>query len=147
MKPHDDAITDDNMCKTRCSGSSEATCGGDNTINVYSTALNWKTEAFGNYYKGCVQNNRNSRVYEGYFRNFPMNTPEFCSSHCYKLGYTYSGVTNRDECFCDNQEPDYTRNPKLNDDQCNTKCSGDANQFCGGVRSMSVFSTGLERMF
>lgn len=135
------------MCTTSCSGSSEVTCGGDNTINIYTTGLHWRTDAFGSYYKGCVQNNRNIKVYDGYFRNFSMNTPEFCSNHCYKLGYSYSGVTNRNECYCDNQEPNYIRSPKLNDDQCSAKCSGDANQFCGGVWSMSIFSTGLERMF
>jgi len=143
-----DAIAGHSWCSTPCSGSPEMTCGGDDAINIYATGLRWNTDTFGNYYKGCVRNDRNATaVYDGHFRNFSMNTPELCSNHCYKLGYAYSSVANRDGCYCDNREPNYGRSRKRENEKqlCDTKCSGDANQFCGGVRSMSVFSTGLER--
>lgn len=144
IKPHKDALTDKSTCTTPCSGSSKEKCGGTNAMNVYSTGINWRTEAFGNYYKGCIEDNRYRRVYNSYFRNFTMNTPEFCSNHCYKIGYSYAGVSNHNECYCGTREPNYISAPKLNDQQCNTKCSGDANQFCGGLKKMSVFSTGFE---
>ncbi|CAH1711664.1 unnamed protein product [Aphis gossypii] len=142
-KPSEEAMTDDSMCNTRCSGSSQHSCGGHNTINVYNTGLEWQTSTIGNYYLGCFEESQNNRILHGYSRSFSVNTPEFCSNLCYKFGYLYSGVTYKSECFCGNRSPNEPQFPKLDDKQCNTKCSGDANQFCGGGWRMGVFSTGL----
>ncbi|XP_060850898.1 uncharacterized protein LOC132929522 [Rhopalosiphum padi] len=142
-KPSDEAKTGDDMCTTPCSGSSEYTCGGNNGINVYSSGLEWKTDTIGHNYLGCYEENQNNRIFNGYSRSYSVNTPEFCSSLCYKFGYTYFGVTYKSECFCGNQSPNEPKFPKVEDKQCNTKCTGDANQFCGGGWRMGVFSTGL----
>ncbi|XP_022166764.1 uncharacterized protein LOC111031217 [Myzus persicae] len=142
-KPSNEGMTEDNMCMTLCSGSSKDTCGGLNTINVYNTGLEWRTSTIGNYYLGCFEESQNNRILNGYSRSFSVNTPEFCSNLCYKFGYVYSGVTYKSECFCGSQSPNEPKFAKLEDKQCNTKCSGDANQFCGGGWRMGVFATGL----
>jgi len=147
MKPHDDAITEDTMCTIPCSGSSRQTCGGNNTVDVYSTGLEWRTETSGSYYIGCFEDNRYIRVYDGYFQYFSTNTPEFCSNHCYKHAYRYAGVSHKSECFCDIQPPNYIRSPLLEDNQCNATCPGDNNQLCGGTWKMGVFDNGLNREF
>lgn len=133
------------MCTFPCSGSSKHTCGGNSTVDIYSTGLEWRTEEIGYHYEQCVEDNRYNRVYDGYFQYFTTNTPEFCSNHCYKLAYQYSGITNNNECFCDIIWPNGIRSPQVNDEQCSTKCIGDANQFCGGVWRMASFSTGITR--
>lgn len=131
------------MCTTPCSGSSQQSCGGNNAINVYGTGLEWKTDTIGNYYLGCFEESENNRIFNSYSKSFSTNTPEFCSNICYTNGYAYSGVTYKSGCFCGNQPPNESKFTKVEDKQCNTKCSGDANQFCGGGWKMGVFATGL----
>lgn len=143
IKPSDEAKTEDNMCRISCSGSQYHSCGGNNAMNIYSTGMEWKTSAVGNYYLGCFEENENNRIFNSYSQSFSTNTPEMCSTLCYKFGYTYSGVTYKNGCFCGSQPPNESKFTKVDDKQCNTKCSGDANQFCGGGWRMSVFSTGL----
>lgn len=135
------------MCKIPCSGSSQEICGGYNAMSVYTTGLKWNTEAIGNNYLGCFEENQLNRIFNGYSKSFTVNTPEFCSELCYKFGYYYSGVTYKSECFCGNQPPNDSKFPKVDDKQCNTKCTGDANQFCGGGWRMGVFATGLQSNF
>jgi hypothetical protein len=130
------------MCATPCSGSSQQLCGGNNVIDVYSTGMEWKTDAIGNYYLGCFEESQSNRMFSN-SRSLSKNTPELCSTICYKLGYTYSGVTYIEGCFCGNQPPAESLFPKVEDKQCNTKCAGDTNQYCGGGWRMGVFSTGL----
>ncbi|XP_025423118.1 uncharacterized protein LOC112692604 isoform X2 [Sipha flava] len=141
-KPSFEAKTEDNMCATPCSGSSQQLCGGNNVIDVYSTGMEWKTDAIGNYYLGCFEESQSNRMFSN-SRSLSKNTPELCSTICYKLGYTYSGVTYIEGCFCGNQPPAESLFPKVEDKQCNTKCAGDTNQYCGGGWRMGVFSTGL----
>jgi len=135
------------MCTTPCAGSQHVSCGGNNAINVYSTGMQWKSGAVGNYYLGCFEESESNRIFNGYAQSYSTNTPEMCASVCYKMGYFYSGVTYKNGCFCGNQSPNEPKFPKVDDKQCNTKCSGDSNQFCGGGWKMGVFSTGLYGMF
>lgn len=133
------------MCANRCSGSHQQSCGGINAMNIYSTGLEMKTDKIGNHYLGCYEENEQKRIFNGFSQSFSMNTPEFCSNLCYKFGFSYCGVTYKSECFCGNQFA--SKFTKLENKQCNTKCSGDANQFCGGGWRMGVFSTGLSGNF
>ncbi|XP_026809559.1 uncharacterized protein LOC113551491 [Rhopalosiphum maidis] len=142
-KPSTEGKIEDNMCNTACSGSSQQTCGGQNAIDIFNTGLEWRTHTVGNYYLGCFEESQNKRIFHGFSRPYDVNTPEFCSNLCYKLGFAYSGVTYKHECFCGDQPPSQPRFSKVDDKQCNTKCAGDANQFCGGGWRMGVFSTGL----
>lgn len=142
MRPSNEAKTDDNKCTVSCSaGSFQQSC--NNVLSVYRTGLEWKTETIANYYLGCFKDNTNNRILNSYFPSFHSNTPEFCSTLCFKFGYTYSGVTNKSDCFCENQSPNELTFTKVDDTQCNAKCSGDANQFCGNNRRMEMFTTGL----
>jgi len=48
----------------------------------------------------------------------------------------------RSECLCGNQQP--SKLSKINDtNNCNSLCSGDIKQFCGGVWKMGIYSTGM----
>jgi len=131
------------MCKTPCSGSSEQSCGNLKAIHLYSTGYEPKRVAIGNYYLGCFEEMPHNRLFKSYSKSFLMNTPEFCSNLCYTFGYTYSGVTYKSECFCGSQSPTERRFTMVDDKNCNTKCTGDANQYCGGGWRIGVFATGL----
>lgn len=141
MKPFAGAKIEDKMCSNPCIG---VTCDIMNTINIFGTGLESKTDTIGNYYIGCFEENQNNRIFTNFSKSFPaINTPEYCSNICFKNGYTYSGVTNMSECYCGNQLPNEKINPKLDDKQCNSKCTGDASQFCGGTWRMGIFVNGL----
>lgn len=56
-------------------------------------------------------------------------------------------MTYKSECFCGIQPPSEPKFPKVDDKQCNTKCTGDSNQYCGGGWRMGVFATGLQGNF
>ncbi|XP_050420558.1 uncharacterized protein LOC126833331 [Adelges cooleyi] len=144
-KPSDEAKTDsDDECNTPCSGDATAKCGGKNVIDVYSTGLKWPTTEVGNYYLGCYEETAENRIFNGFSRSYMVNTPAFCTKLCYKMGFGYAGVTYKSECFCGSHSPNTVRFTKVEDSQCNTKCSGDANQYCGGGWRMGVFATGLK---
>jgi len=136
------------MCDIPCSGAHDSEllyCGGNDAMDVYSTGLNRKTNAIGNYYLGCFEESQNNRIFNDNSKSFLFlsNTPEFCSKLCYKFGYTHSGVTFKSECICGSHLPNKSVFSKLEDHQCNSKCSGDSNQYCGGDWKMGVFATGL----
>lgn len=139
------------MCEIPCSGTRNGEyCGGHSAMNVYSIGLNRKTNAIGNYYLGCFEESQNNRIFNNNNSKsflFLTNTPQFCSNLCYKFGYTHSGVKYKSECSCGSLSTDKSVLRKLEDYQCNSKCSGDANQYCGDVSKMGVFATGLHGMY
>ncbi|XP_050537386.1 uncharacterized protein LOC126903300 isoform X2 [Daktulosphaira vitifoliae] len=134
----------ESACHTPCSGARDQKCGGNNVINVYHTGLKWETTVMSNHYIGCYEESADNRIFNGYSKSFPVNTPSFCTKLCFKKGFKYAGVTYKSECFCGDQPPNESTFSKVEDNQCNTKCSGDANQFCGGGWRMGVFTTGLK---
>jgi hypothetical protein len=60
----------------------------------------------------------------------------------YKLLNFYSNQKYyRSECWCGNQKP--LKISKVEDANCNSPCSGDSKQFCGGGWKMGIYSTGI----
>jgi len=47
----------------------------------------------------------------------------------------------RSECWCGNQKP--SKSSKVEDINCDSPCSGNTNQFCGGGWKMGIYSTGI----
>lgn len=62
-------------------------------------------------------------------------TPLLCAGIC--QGYAYMGVEFSSQCMCGNTLP--VNNSKLADQECNTTCSGDPTQSCGGVWRLNLF--------
>lgn len=60
------------------------------------------------------------------------NCRNFCGN------YTYFGVENGKECFCDNTVRYY--NLKYQTD-CNMQCSGDQTEICGGKDRLNIYHT------
>ncbi|WWC65393.1 uncharacterized protein I303_108011 [Kwoniella dejecticola CBS 10117] len=57
-------------------------------------------------------------------------TPSMCQIWCNANYYTYSGISGGNTCGCSNTVDGLTSTASSN---CNNKCTGDANQLCGGA--------------
>lgn len=66
-------------------------------------------------------------------------TPENCVQECKYQNYKFAGVQYGYLCFCGNAFGRYKRLP---DNDCNSKCKGDAFRNCGGYYHNSVYSVG-----
>ena len=64
-------------------------------------------------------------------------TVERCTGKCKEKGYSYAGVQFYKECWCGNEMPKHYA-PKY---ECNTPCSGNRNQYCGGNLRLNVYRT------
>jgi len=58
------------------------------------------------------------------------------------VGLKYAGVQNGNQCFCGNS---YGRYGVKSESDCNKKCSGNADQICGGSWRNNVYSTGISK--
>ena len=63
-------------------------------------------------------------------------TPNKCQYMCRNQGYRYAGVRSGNECWCGNSEKLGELRPEW---ECNTPCTGDANQNCGGLLRQNVY--------
>ncbi|CAG7852330.1 SubName: Full=Related to copper radical oxidase-Phanerochaete chrysosporium {ECO:0000313/EMBL:CCA69742.1} [Serendipita indica DSM 11827] len=62
-----------------------------------------------------------------------------CVVGCQLAGYSIAGVMNGNQCFCDNaMSPDA---PELDAEQCDSACSGNSLEVCGGVWHYDIYYT------
>ena len=67
-------------------------------------------------------------------------THESCLNHCKRLGFAWCGVEYRHECWCGRNPPDdKLKRPQK---ECNMRCTGSSQQFCGGGWRINIFQTG-----
>ena len=52
----------------------------------------------------------------------------------------YAGLKNSSLCYCGDTYPTYSAS---SDTECDTACSGDNNQVCGGAEAISIYRTEL----
>ena len=64
-------------------------------------------------------------------------TIEKCIEFCSNDGYAFAGVESEDECYCGNNAPNQNL---IADSGCNSKCSGDQTQICGGHWKINIYS-------
>ena len=86
---------------------------------------------------GCYTDNGSGRTLGVSLSSSSSNTPAECASRCSAQNYRYSGTEYSHECYCDN----YIRNsaaPASDPTTCNTKCSGDSSQICGGGNRITI---------
>ncbi|XP_050059331.1 uncharacterized protein LOC114123800 isoform X3 [Aphis gossypii] len=131
-------------CNATCAGGKENACGDRDHYSVFTTGL--KTSRVpGNHYLGCYEE---TDVYRAFKKNqsieFPyVNTPNICSKHCDRTGYEYFQLSSRESCFCGNSHPADDGAIRVDDNQCSTQCSGDANKYCGGAFKIAAFRIGM----
>lgn len=155
-------------CNMLCAGSKCTYCGAGNRLSVYSqgggqqssqqsqqasvvstvNAVTTSTSApqatnlpqgWTSY--GCWVDGANGRILGYQLPDSNQLTIQSCAAACAKLGYTISGTEYSSQCFCGNQ---IVNGGKTADQQssCNTPCSGNSAQMCGGGGRISIYSSG-----
>jgi len=69
-----------------------------------------------------------------------QQTPATCLTYCRSLGYIYAGLASASSCYCSSANALNGYSPQQYSSNCNTPCSGDATQFCGGSNLVSIWS-------
>lgn len=144
VSPSMDGKTDDQNCNGTCSGGSELACAADRShYTVFTTGLRAKTVA-GHYFLGCYHDDANAgqRKAMASVELTGVNTPNICSKHCDKGGFAYFGLSHGRWCWCGNVRPDDRLRASDAVDTCATRCTGDANKYCGGVMTTAVYRIG-----
>ncbi|KAI5923224.1 hypothetical protein F4810DRAFT_211741 [Camillea tinctor] len=97
--------------------------------------------------QGCWQDGPNGRIMPTY--QAPDNqelTLQSCAQLCASNGYTISGTEYYTQCFCGNAI--YNGGVASKDtSSCNTPCSGDSTQMCGGPGYLTIYSDGTPQTF
>ena len=63
-------------------------------------------------------------------------TSSNCVDHCSKISTSMSGTENGGQCFCGTS---LVNSKQVDTSKCNTPCTGDAGQTCGGGGTLSVY--------
>ena len=92
-------------------------------------------------YKGCYVDNANGRILNTQKPDSQTLTIESCVAACVASGYKVAGMEYSTQCFCGNS---ITNGGVLAnaDTDCNTACSGNNKEECGGGNRMSIYARG-----
>ncbi|XP_065220734.1 uncharacterized protein LOC135845823 [Planococcus citri] len=117
---------------------------GESRVTIYETGIIPKGENAipAKTYMGCyIDDKPDFRVLKGSWQEFADNSPDKCHKHCYKQGFRYFGLTYIKECMCGDTIP--SKDIKVPEQECNTRCSGDDQEICGGGWRLSIYGTGI----
>jgi hypothetical protein len=123
-------------CDTKCAGNQGQTCGGSWFNSIYDTGV--RPAQLSYRYVGCRQDNE--RRYLPTAISGANETIESCVNAAKERGFQYAGLQFWGQCFAGN----YFSGPAATHDyECNTPCSADMSQTCGGAWRNSVYATGI----
>ncbi|KIY46772.1 hypothetical protein FISHEDRAFT_75298 [Fistulina hepatica ATCC 64428] len=90
-------------------------------------------------YIGCIADSSSARAITGaaYSVQGKM-TPAYCKGLC--SGYTYAGVEYSYQCFCGDSYTNNGRGTIVSGAYCNSACSGNSTEMCGGTGYMGVYT-------
>lgn len=115
------------QCNSACAGDSSQKCGGPCTNQIYSTAQPLT-------HMGCfADSNTRDLPFLIYGESNSYMTPQLCAYLCGPK-YQYAGVQFSFQCFCGNSYGSQGASSN-----CNTACSGDSSQTCGGGYANNVY--------
>ncbi|OCF41274.1 hypothetical protein I317_04932 [Kwoniella heveanensis CBS 569] len=121
----------------KCGGNSTEYCGGQTTAALYNTSDVTVTINKPDGWVGCWTDNSNSRTLQGYAYNASPMSSKACRIACANQGFAYAGTEFGSQCFCGNEIANGAKAPTSS---CSTKCSGYANETCGGGGFMDLYN-------
>ncbi|KAG9003884.1 hypothetical protein FRB94_002801 [Tulasnella sp. JGI-2019a] len=127
-------------CQTKCAGDATQLCGGNNwQVAIYQNGGSTTTPTSTWTLQGCYQD-QSSRTLSSYSTTSSTMTPAVCQAFCTTKGTTFAGLENATECYCGNL---ISPNVLLAASNCQTKCGGDATQYCGGNNwQVAIYKSG-----
>ena len=124
----------DSSCSTPCDGNTDEKCGGGWANSVYEVANPIVQKA----YMGCFYDNGNRALpYE--LDTDGAATVDSCADAAAAGGFDYAGLQYYGQCFAGYASPAALGYPELDESSCNTPCSANPDQICGGVWANSVY--------
>ncbi|PVH75465.1 copper radical oxidase [Cadophora sp. DSE1049] len=137
-------------CNMPCPGNPSQTCGAGDFLNVYHTGNlttykapeSQSTDLPGQWvYQGCYSDNVNdNRALFWQSILTTNNSATTCLGLCQKYGFMAAGMEYGDECFCgDESVRAASGSVKVAEAECQVKCSGDNNYYCGGGSRLSYY--------
>lgn len=90
---------------------------------------------------GCWVDGVSGRILEHQEPDSNTLTLQSCANKCASLGYTIAGTEYQTQCFCGNLILNGGKVAEVQS-SCNTPCSGNPTQTCGGGGRMSILSKG-----
>ncbi|KAL8959074.1 MAG: hypothetical protein Q9193_003998 [Seirophora villosa] len=112
------------------SSSTSGSSSGLNPASINSTSGVWKAA-------GCFLDTVNPRSLGKQMEYWGSKTSSSnCVEHCDSRGAKYAGTEYGGQCFCGNELINSANHPG----KCDFKCSGDANEICGGSAHLSIYS-------
>eukprot|EP00028_Trichosphaerium_sp_Am-I-7-wt_P002648 CAMPEP_0168528288 /NCGR_PEP_ID=MMETSP0405-20121227/13160_1 /TAXON_ID=498012 /ORGANISM="Trichosphaerium sp, Strain Am-I-7 wt" /LENGTH=230 /DNA_ID=CAMNT_0008551665 /DNA_START=240 /DNA_END=929 /DNA_ORIENTATION=+ len=103
---------------------------------VFDKSVLAEINAISNYI-GCYKDTP-QRDLNGTSTKSGKMTPGQCLFYCKENDYEYAGLQDESYCFCGDS---YGRYGKLQQDSCDTPCSGNSELQCGGVWANTIFQT------
>ncbi len=91
-------------------------------------------------YLGCYIDMDNRALPNHLYEDHDSLTLEKCWAHCRSHNQRYAGLQYMYQCFCGDADTQYYRYGE--GDGCDSKCSGDDSQTCGGGWRNSVYDLG-----
>lgn len=93
------------------------------------------------HYYGCFKDTK-ERMFKTVHRLNETLSIKTCFDLCLTNGFLYAGLQYSVQCFCGNNFPNSTVHPKVNERECQMKCSGNDDERCGGPWAMSLYEIG-----
>ncbi|XP_078692420.1 uncharacterized protein LOC144922472 [Branchiostoma floridae x Branchiostoma belcheri] len=136
----------------------QARCGGQPSCSVLA-----RDDVFGNFcpagpsqlvfsyeclnlpgYHGCFRDRLWPDRALSNFVSTPANglTIQACLKSCRSGNYKYAGVEFTNECFCGNNN-NFNRHGEKPMSECNHRCNGDRQQYCGGSLRIEVYDSSM----
>ncbi|KAI0481245.1 WSC domain-containing protein [Xylariaceae sp. FL0804] len=137
------ALLDESQCSYPCSGNQNETCGSNSAMSIWSdpTFPPLASVLTSDYdYVGCWTDELDTKAlfyYQQSLNNSAM-TNEACLSACLGMGFPYAGTEFADQCYCGTYTTVGTA-LAANSSDCNTPCSGDGTETCGGAARLSLY--------
>lgn len=141
-------------CNMACNGNTTEVCGGPNRLTLFDSGAHTGTSTTapvasgtgsagalpsGWAYKGCYVDGANGRILSVQQPDSQTLTIEKCVSTCIAAGYSVAGMEYSSQCFCGNSISNGGVLANA-DTECNTPCSGNSNEECGGGGRLSTYS-------
>ncbi|XP_053389711.1 uncharacterized protein LOC123562081 [Mercenaria mercenaria] len=97
-----------------------------------------QTANYSDSYKGCYVD-KVDRILELKLPDSQTNSGYTCKHRCTVSQYQYAGTEYAKQCFCGHKLKYFEKKP---DSECNMKCPGNVDEYCGGSWRISIYDIG-----